>query len=120
MTTGTSPPPRGTLSALQAGVALGIERVTARWRGSISRASLDVPRLARVAAGLHLGGVGIIMITAWHPAIAGPGTMSGMAGLHLAFLMMTEPRLRFSLWLATGAHRRSKTPPFPRPPGQPS
>jgi signal transduction histidine kinase len=29
------------------------------------------------------------MITAWHPAIAGPGTMSGMAGLHLAFLMMT-------------------------------
>jgi signal transduction histidine kinase len=59
------------------------------WAARTSEVRLDTPWLARMFAGLHLGGLGVLMMTAWSGTGAGGATVAGLPVLHLAFLMTT-------------------------------
>jgi signal transduction histidine kinase len=50
---------------------------------------LNLGWLARIFAGFHLGGLGILMMTAWRGTEATGATVAGLPALHLAFLMAT-------------------------------
>jgi signal transduction histidine kinase len=80
MTVGTSPRPGRALSGASTAFARNFERFN----------TLRLGWLARVAAGLHLGGLGILLMTAWRDAdpVAGT-TIAGLPALHLGFLMLT-------------------------------
>ena len=82
MTVGTSPRPGWTLSGTSTAFAHDYARLGAL--------RLNLALLARVAAGLHLGGLGILIMTAWRGA--GPvsaGSIAGLPAVHLGFLMLT-------------------------------
>jgi len=89
MALGTSPRPCWTLSGAMT-ACIYLARTTAR--GLAARAPkvvVDTPWLARMFAGLHLGGLGILLMTAWHGTEAAGATIAGLPALHLAFLMAT-------------------------------
>ena len=80
MALGTSPRPCWTLSGAMT-ACIYLARTTAR--GLAARAPkvrLDTPWLARMFAGLHLGGLGILLMTAWHGTEAAGATIAGLAG----------------------------------------
>jgi signal transduction histidine kinase len=88
MALGTSPRPCWTLSgAMTAFIDTG---KTAR--ALVARAStvcFDTPWLARAFAGLHLGGLGVLLMTAWGATETTGATIAGLPAVHLAFLMAT-------------------------------
>ena len=89
MALGTSPRPCWTLSGAMT-ACIYLARTAAR--GLAARAPkvvVDTPWLARMFAGLHLGGLGILLMTAWHGTEAAGATIAGLPALHLAFLMAT-------------------------------
>ena len=89
MALGTSPRPCWTLSGAMTAF-IDIARIAARGLAARApKACLDMPWLARMFAGLHLGGLGILLMTAWHGTEAAGGTIAGLPALHLAFLMAT-------------------------------
>src|SRR5262249_9908198 len=49
----------------------------------------DTPWLARAFAGLHLGGLSVLLMTAWGGTETAGATIAGLPALHLAFLMAT-------------------------------
>jgi signal transduction histidine kinase len=107
MTPGTSPPPRGIASMGWTRVASGIEEASARAREYLPSFWGEAPWLARAAAGLHLGAVASLVLTAWD----GPGgsegvRLAGMAGLHLAFLMTTGTATALLALAGSHASRR--------------
>src|SRR5262245_17581148 len=91
MTPGTSPHPRGTSStrwtAAERTIAGAFERLGA-WRGFWTNGTAATP-LARFAALLYLGALGLLVMTAWHPAAAAAGMLSVVPDWHLGFLMAT-------------------------------
>jgi signal transduction histidine kinase len=90
MTLGTSSRLRGTLSRAWTAFAHIGGGATSRWAAGRPGLRLDLPRLARIAAGLHLGGLGILIMTAWRaPGTETAGAIAGMPALHIAFLMIT-------------------------------
>src|SRR5262245_11607771 len=88
MALGTSPRPGWTLSgAMTACIDIG---KTARGMASRApKACLDTPWLARLFAGLHLGGLGVLLMTAWGGTETAGASVAGLPVLHLAFLMAT-------------------------------
>jgi signal transduction histidine kinase len=86
MTTGTSPLLRGIASF--AGTSVALQERTKPWRLP-SRIRLDLAQLARIAAGLHLGSLLMIAVTAWHPMSAGQAAITAPSVLHIAFLILT-------------------------------
>ncbi len=93
MTQGTSPHPRGTPSMRWAEAEHIIRSAHARlaaWTARLPGRTATAPPLAQLAAALYLGGLAILMMTAWHdPAAATSGVMGALPGWHLAFLMAT-------------------------------
>lgn len=89
MALGTSPRPCWTLSGAMT-ACMDIARTAASgWAARRPNVHLDRPWLARVFAGLHLGGLGILLMTAWGGTETAGATIAGLPALHLAFLMAT-------------------------------
>jgi signal transduction histidine kinase len=62
----------------------------AAWTTRLSGSATAGWPVARLAAALYLGGLAILVMTAWHdPAAATTGLMGALPGWHLAFLMAT-------------------------------
>jgi signal transduction histidine kinase len=86
MTPGTSPHPGQSPSSAWAATLQSIGRATAR----LWRRRLEGARLARMAATLYLGALGIILTTAWQgSAVAAGDASASLPAWHLAFLMAT-------------------------------
>jgi signal transduction histidine kinase len=88
MALGTSPRPCRTLSGAMTAF-IDIARIIAGMAARAPKGCLDTPWLARMFAGLHLGGLGILLMTAWGGTEAAGPTIAGLPALHLAFLMAT-------------------------------
>ena len=58
-----------------------------RWTARRPNVHLNVPWLARIFAGLHLGGLGVLLMTAWRGTETAGATIAGLPAMHLAFLM---------------------------------
>jgi signal transduction histidine kinase len=90
MTQGTSPRLGGSPSIRWAATTSTIGEVVLRLRARVPHVPLEGAALARVAAALYLGGLCIILTTAWHdPGINTAGLIAGLPGWHLGFLMAT-------------------------------
>src|SRR5262245_16384759 len=87
MTLGRSSRLRRTLSGALAASVQMAEAVALGWLAGRPQVRADVPRLARIFAGLHLGGLGILLMTAWRSSDAAGATIAGLPALHLAILM---------------------------------
>src|SRR5262245_39238168 len=92
MTPGTSPHPRGTPStrwaAAERTISGAFERLGA-WRAFCTKGTAVATPLARFAALLYLAALGLLVMTAWHPAAAAGGMLSAVPDLHLGLLMAT-------------------------------
>ena len=93
MTPGTSPHPRGTPSMRWTAAEHSIHGACARlaaWAARLPIGTGAGPSLAKLAAGLYLGALAVLSLTAWHdPVAAAGGLTGGLPGWHLAFLMAT-------------------------------
>jgi signal transduction histidine kinase len=89
MAPGTSFRPGRTLSGAMT-VFMDIARMAAmRWTARRPNVHLNVPWLTRIFAGLHLGGLGVLLMTAWRGTETAGATIAGLPAMHLAFLMAT-------------------------------
>jgi len=88
MALGTSPRPGWTLSGAMTAF-IDRAKTVAGMAARAPKVCLDTPWLARMFAGLHLGGLGILLMTAWGGTEAAGATIAGLPALHLAFLMAT-------------------------------
>src|SRR5262245_41869300 len=88
MAPGTSFRPGRTLSGAMTAFA-DIARTAMGRTARRPSAHVNVPWLARIFAGVHLAGLGILLMTAWRGTEVGGGTIAGLPALHLAFLMAT-------------------------------
>jgi signal transduction histidine kinase len=88
MALGTSPRPGWTLSGAMT-VFIDTAKTAAGMAARAPKVCVDTPWLARMFAGLHLGGLGILLMTAWGATEATGATIAGLPALHLAFLMAT-------------------------------
>jgi signal transduction histidine kinase len=90
MTPGTSPRPGGNFAMRAVAAVRTAYGAAARLPVWLPDLRTGGPGLARVAAVLYLGGLCIILTTAWHDPGMGPGGMiSSVPGWHLAFLLVT-------------------------------
>jgi len=88
MALGTSPRPGWTLSGTMTAV-IELARTMRGLAARAHRACFETPWLARMFAGLHLGGLCVLLMTAWGGSETAGATVAGLPALHLAFLMAT-------------------------------
>jgi signal transduction histidine kinase len=88
MAPGTSFRPGRTLSGAMTAFT-DIARMATGWTARRSSVHFNVPWLARIFAGVHLAGLGILLMTAWRGTEVAGATIAGLPALHLAFLMAT-------------------------------
>ena len=89
MALGTLPRPGRTLSGAMTDSVESAGEGAAGWTAWRPGLRLDLAWLARIFAGLHLGGLGILLMTAWRGTETAGTTVAGLPALHLAFLMAT-------------------------------
>ena len=89
MALGTSPRPGWDLSGAMT-VFMDMAKIAAEGLAARApRLCLDTPWLARMFAGLHLAGLGVLLMTAWGGTETAGATIAGLPALHLAFVMAT-------------------------------
>lgn len=115
MTVGTSPHPPGAASIAWTTAEHGLRTASARLRILRARLRGRERDLARGAAVLYLAALGILLMSAWgDPAPAPVNVLSGMTGLHLAFLMATGAGMAlFTLSARTGNDQDKERPVVP-------
>jgi signal transduction histidine kinase len=107
MALGTSPRPGWTLSGAMT-ACIDMARIATGGLAALApRLCLDTPWLARMFAGLHLGGLGVLLMTAWGGTEAAGTTIAGLPALHLAFLMATGAAAAALTLIDSHAVRRS-------------
>jgi signal transduction histidine kinase len=89
MAPGTSFRPGRTLSGAMTAFMDIARTATTGWTARRPSVHFNVPWMARIFAGVHLAGLGILLMTAWRGAEAAGATIAGLPALHLAFLMAT-------------------------------
>ena len=103
MALGTLPRPGRTLSGAMTDSVDIVEEGAAAWRSGLR---LNLGWLARIFAGFHLGGLGILLMTAWRGTETAGTTVAGLPAFHLAFLMATGAAAA-ALTLIDRDHRRA-------------
>ena len=102
MALGTLPRPGRTLSGAMTDSVDIVEEGAAAWRSGLRP---NLGWLARIFAGFHLGGLGILLMTAWRGTETAGTTVAGLPAFHLAFLMATGAAAA-ALTLIDRDHRR--------------
>lgn len=89
MTVGTSPRPPVTLFINWTETARGVRNVGQQLAARVPEAGRSRSWLGKAVAASYLGGLGVLLTTAWHPAIGAEQATGGFPAWHLAFLMAT-------------------------------